>query len=75
LCSDIYNANIGKEVVVGDICSLYELDITNRFVVKNVRDALRKLETENKVKVISGRKQKCRSGILNMPNEARVIFQ
>jgi len=65
----------GKRVMVKEICDRVELDITNHFVGKNVKDVLRKLEAQGVVSVISGRKQKMRNGVLNMPDKALVEFK
>jgi len=62
----------GHLIQVGQLCEAIECDFSNHFVAKNVKDVLRKIESEGKLYVISGRKQKFRNGKLNMPDKAIV---
>lgn len=59
-------------VLVKNVCDKYELNINNRFVKRNVKDALIKLEECGRLVVLSGRKQTKRNGRLNMPDGALV---
>lgn len=74
LCEEIYHFYKGKEVEVKQICVKYDTDFSNYFVSRNVKDALIKLEEQNKIEVVSGRKQKWRAGKLTMPDGAIVSF-
>jgi len=65
----------GQIVRVADLCDEIDCDFSNHFVGKNVKDVLRKLEMEGKIEVQSGRKQKMRSGVLNMPDNAIILFK
>lgn len=64
----------GKIVMVKDICDNYDMSFLNYFVDRNVKEALRRLEMEGKVHVLTGRKQKMRNGVLNMPDAALIQF-
>ena len=64
----------GKRVSVKELCNKYETDFSCYFVAKNVKDALRMLESEGRIQIISGRKQKMRNGVLNMPDAAIIQF-
>ena len=64
-----------KTAMVGQLCEAVDCDFSNHFVSKNVKEVLKKLETEGKLNVISGRKQKFRCGKLNMPDNAVIQFK
>ena len=64
----------GQKACVKELCEKYDTDFTNYYVAKNVKEALRHLENEGKIIVISGRKQKMRNGVLNMPDAAIIQF-
>lgn len=70
LMNDICELRPGSMIKVKDLCDQYDSDITTCYVGKNVKDALRRLESEEKIEVIEGRKIKQRAGILNMPDNA-----
>lgn len=74
LQDELKRTYLGRCVCVKDICEKYETDFTNYFVGKNVKEALKRLESEGKIIVLSGRKQKMRNGVLNMPDAAIVQF-
>ncbi len=65
----------GQAVNVLQLCNEVDCDFTNQFVGKNVKDVLRSLELRGQLEVISGRKVKMRSGILNMPDGANVLLK
>ena len=75
LMHEICVSQSGKLVRVKDLCDKYDSDIYSRFVDKNVKDALRRLESCDRIEVVDGRKVKARAGKLNMPDNAvfRVI--
>lgn len=75
LRDDIVEKYCGKTVAVCKICDDVECDFTSHFISKNVKDVLRTLEEEQKIEVISGRKQKKRNGVLNMPDKALIRFK
>ena len=64
----------GKEASVGTICNSYDTDFSNHFVGDNVKEALRMLEKEQGLQVISGRKIAIRNGKICMPDKAVVRF-
>lgn len=64
-----------QDVPVAAICTGVDCDFSNRFVEKNAKDALKQLEVEGKIDVISGRKQKYRKGQLTMPDKAIIRFK
>lgn len=64
-----------QDVPVAAICTGVDCDFSNRFVGKNAKDALKQLEVEGKIDVISGRKQKYRKGQLTMPDKAIIRFK
>ena len=64
-----------QNVPVAIICDSVDCDFSNYFVGKNAKDALRQLEAEGKIEVISGRKQKYRKGQLTMPDTAMIQFR
>ena len=64
-----------QNVPVAIICDSVDCDFSNYFVRKNAKDALRQLEAEGKIEVISGRKQKYRKGQLTMPDTAMIQFR
>lgn len=72
LCEEIYEICKLGNMRVKDICEKYNTDFSNYFVSRNVKDALIRLEEQNKIVVITGRKQKQRKGKLNMPDGAIV---
>lgn len=74
LCEEVLLICKKGNIMVKDICKRYENDITNFFVARNVKDALIRLEEQNRIAVISGRKQKMRNGKLNMPDNAVISF-
>lgn len=73
LCDLLSKEYSGKRVNVGDICSRIVLDVNNRFVVRNVQEALRRLETIGVVK-IEGRIRETRNGEKTMPTTAYAEF-
>ena len=74
LCEEICEICKHGNVQVKDICTKYDTDFSNYFVSRNVKDALIRLEEQNRISVISGRKQKQRNGKLNMPDGAIIRF-
>ena len=65
--------SLGKGTAkVGDLCAAADCDFTSHIVGKNVKDALKQLEIEEKIVVIAGRKQKTRNGQPTMPDAAIV---
>lgn len=65
----------GRTVTVQQLCDEVDCDFTNQFVSKNVTDILKRMEHEGQITVISGRKQKMRNGVLNMPQNAIIRFR
>lgn len=65
----------GSAVTVQQLCDEVDCDFTNQFVSKNVTDVLKRMELEGQITVISGRKQKMRNGVLNMPKNAIIRFK
>lgn len=65
----------GRTVTVQQLCDEVDCDFTNQFVSKNVTDILKRMEHEGQITVISGRKQKMRKGVLNMPQNAIIRFR
>lgn len=64
-----------QDVSVATICSDVDCDFSNQFVGKNAKDALKQLEVDGRIDVISGRKQKYRKGQLTMPDKAIIRFK
>lgn len=64
-----------QDISVSAICDSVDCDFSNYFVGKNAKDALKFLETEGKIDVLSGRKQKFRKGQLTMPDKAIIRFK
>ena len=64
-----------QNVSVSVICNDVDCDFSNHFVGKNAKDALKQLETEGKIEVVSGRKQKYRKGQLTMPDNTIIQFR
>lgn len=75
LRGDILRKYAGKAISVGSICNEIDCDFSSHFVSKNVKDVLKQLELEGKISVVGGRKQKYRSGKLNMPDGAVIQFE
>lgn len=75
LKDDIVREYAGKTISVGMVCNKIDCDFSSHFVSKNVKDVLKQLEIEGKISVIEGRKQKYRSGKLNMPDGAVIHFE
>ena len=75
LRGDILRKYAGKTIPVGSICNEIDCDFSSHFVSKNVKDVLKQLELEGKISVVGGRKQKYRSGKLNMPDGAVIQFE
>ncbi len=75
LKGDILRKYAGKTISVGSICNEIDCDFSSHFVSKNVKDVLKQLELEGKISVVEGRKQKYRSGKLNMPDGAVIQFE
>lgn len=75
LRGDILRKCAGKTISVGSICNEIDCDFSSHFVSKNVKDVLKQLELEGKISVVGGRKQKYRSGKLNMPDGAVIQFE
>lgn len=71
----LQNKYHGKIVQVSALCDEIDCDFSNHFVSKNVKDVLKRLELSGKIEVQSGRKQKMRSGVLNMPDSAIILFK
>lgn len=71
LCEEVYEMCKSKDIKVKSICEKYDTDFSNYFVSRNVKDALIRLEEQNKI-IVTGRKQKQRKGKLNMPDDAIV---
>jgi len=74
LCEDLYNKNKGKQKTVKELYDPFVYDVSNYFVAKNVKDALKRLEAENRLVVISGRKRKYVKNEITMPDAAVVKF-
>ena len=74
LCDDLYNKNQGKQITVKELCDSFAYDVSNYFVAKNVKDALKRLEIDNKLVVVSGRKRKIVKNEITMPDAAVVRF-
>lgn len=64
-----------QDVSVATICEAIDCDFSNYFVGKNVKDALKQLENDGMIDVISGRTQKYRKGQLTMPDKAIIRFK
>lgn len=75
LKGDLLRKYAGRTILVGSICNDVDCDFSNHFVSKNVKDVLKQLELEGKISVLEGRKQKYRSGKLNMPDGAIIRFE
>lgn len=75
LRGDILRKYAEKTISVGSICNEIDCDFSSHFVSKNVKDVLKQLELEGKISVVGGRKQKYRSGKLNMPDGAVIQFE
>ena len=75
LMDDIVRRYEGRKASVEEICNYVEYDFSNFFVSKNVKEVLKRLEKNEIIEVISGRKQKLRNGQLNMPDKAVVQFK
>lgn len=71
LCEEVFEMCKTKDIKVKSICDKYDTDFSNYFVSRNVKDALIRLEEQNKI-IVTGRKQKQRKGKLNMPDNAIV---
>ena len=74
LCNELLTNNSGKTVRVKDLCERYENSYTNRFVSKNVKDALNKLEDQERL-TVTGRKKMFVRGKKTMPDAALVTFK
>ena len=71
---ELVNKYRGMQVIVKDICDKVDSDFSNHYIGKNVKDVLKRLETDGKIEVLSGRKQKMRKGELTMPDGAVIKF-
>ena len=74
LMNELMKANSSRTIKVRELCDQEDTNMRSHFVGANVKEALRRLEEEQKIMVVSGRKQKKRNGKLNMPDEAVVRF-
>lgn len=70
----LLKSNWGKRMTVKALCDKEDCDFSSHYIGKNVKDALRMLEEEDKIRVLSGRKCKYRSGKLTMPDGAVIEF-
>jgi len=75
LKNDLMKKYCHQDVSVAVICDSVDCDFSNYFVGKNAKDALKSLENEGKINVLSGRKQKFRNGQLTMPDKAIIRFK
>lgn len=67
LCNELLLYNTTYKV--GDICKKYNSDFESRFVDRNVKDALLRLEKDGRIRV-DGRKRIMSKGKTTMPDEA-----
>lgn len=74
LCDDLYDQYKGTKISVQFLCNRYACDVSNYFVPKNVKDALRRLEVQDKI-VVYGRTRKTYKGELTMPDRALIEFK
>lgn len=74
LKNQLSEKNCGKQVRVVDLCNEVDCDFRSHYVGANVKEALRRLEEEQKILVVSGRKIIRTQGKLNMPDNAIVQF-